>query len=106
MGCAKNLIIKSSANEALIYFDEMELQKHPRPNVIFLDINMPKMNGWQFLAAYEKIPAKFKADKIFVMTSTEGNPEYAEKEQSINVEINYCHKPLSKEMILEIINGK
>ena len=45
------IIEKTSVNAALEYLDD---ENNPKPNVILLDINLPVMNGWQFLEIQEE----------------------------------------------------
>jgi CheY-like chemotaxis protein len=109
MGCANHVQVVTSGIEALEYltgsgsFKDNE-KNHPRPDLIFLDINMPGMDGWEFLHHYQKLPSNQKANIVMVMLTTSLNPE-DEKAAQQNVEISgFENKPLQPEVIKKIIN--
>lgn len=41
-----------------------------QPDIILLDINMPVMNGWEFISAYDKLDANFDRTWIYIVTSS------------------------------------
>jgi CheY-like chemotaxis protein len=74
------------------------------PELIFLDINMPKMNGWEFLEEYHKLDPKCKARITIMMLTTSANPDDIEKAKHIEDVTGFKTKPLTEEMLNEIID--
>lgn len=60
-----------SGPEALAYLSSIQSGRNEQVNFIFLDLNMPQMNGWEFLEAYQKLnfPGKDQS-KIFLLTTS------------------------------------
>jgi CheY-like chemotaxis protein len=74
----------------------------PTPTIIFLDINMPVMNGWDFLEEFEKIKFRFKSlPRIYLLSSTV-DPEDYKKAQKFTLVQDFISKPLSKEALQNI----
>lgn len=77
---------------------------HTLPDLIFLDINMPAMDGWEFLAEYKKLK-NLPVEKIkVVMLTTSQNPDDAIKAEAIAGVYSYKNKPLTRQMIEELIS--
>ena len=75
----------------------------PRPGIILLDINMPGMNGWEFLDVYNKLPEEQKAKIVVAMLTTSFNPD-DEKAGLTNKNVKkFMHKPLKDDMLYKII---
>jgi CheY-like chemotaxis protein len=95
----------TSAQEALDYLTFSGKYEHDdtlRPGIIFLDINMPGMSGWDFMEEYGKIDAAHKARTIVIMLTTSLNPD-DELMASANKEIvTYMHKPLNEDAFVKI----
>jgi CheY-like chemotaxis protein len=72
-----------------------------QPNLIFLDLNMPWLNGWDFLERMKKDNYNYKV--IIVTSST----SYIDKERCVDFPnvIDYFEKPVSKEQILKYLNA-
>ncbi|MBN1252738.1 MAG: response regulator [Bacteroidales bacterium] len=99
------VITKESGDEALEYLNSMIDSDSNKPILIFLDINMPGMDGWEFLDKYNKLDKDIQSGIIVVMLTTSDNPETKARAMSWSSVIDYIAKPLTKE-IMEIINNK
>ncbi len=69
---------------------------------IFLDINMPEIDGWSFLEEFDKIKSTLIGEfKIFFLSGSI-NPEDIEKAKNNDLVTNYYAKPLMMEGILDL----
>ncbi|MDX2285771.1 MAG: response regulator [Bacteroidia bacterium] len=80
----------------------LEHQPEDLPDVIFLDINMPLMNAWEFLEEYKQLRPRFaKEVKLFILSSSVYRRDI-EKSAMIDVVTDYIIKPLSKDSLRHI----
>lgn len=97
----KNAITFNCAQEAFEYILNTEIEAD-LPEIIFLDINLNGISGFDFLALYETLPT-YKKEKIRVyMVSSTVDPNDLEKiNQNINVK-GFCEKYITKEFLNSI----
>lgn len=98
-GCTRQIQIAQSGQEALDYLQAAI----PRPDLIFLDINMPAMDGWEFLERYRGLPPARKADIVLIMLTTSLNPDDELKTRTIPEVAGFENKPLSQEQLDNVL---
>lgn len=101
-GITNNVEAKTSGKDALAYLDKRIDDGHPLPNVIFLDINMPIMSGWEFLREYEKLTFNKEEKCAIYMLSSSVYKEDLEKAKSYDIVEDYVTKPLTEETLIKI----
>lgn len=94
----------SSAKEGLDFLLGREtFADSPKPGIIFLDINMPGMNGWDFLAKYNELSTDIHERAVIAMLTTSINPDDRERATAMSVVKEFVHKPLTPEIFNKIV---
>lgn len=97
-GLVNNYTFFSSTIDALIYFKNIRNNDPSTlPELVFLDINLPKMTGWEFLDEFKKLDINPKP--VFVMLSTSLNPADDIKANNNPLVLELIDKPLTKEYL-------
>ena len=98
----KNIVEKTNGSSALEYLMDNILEPELLPDVIFLDIGMPGMDGFNFLAEYTQLPAVFKNSCRIVMLTTSNNLDDKDKAVLSPYVKSFLLKPLSGFKINEV----
>jgi CheY-like chemotaxis protein len=98
---AEQIVCMESATDALRYLRE---KQQPHPDLIFLDINMPGMNGWEFLEEYDKLSRELQSKVVVIMLTTSENPDDRVRAQKTQALTDYKTKPLTPLMLTEILD--
>jgi len=104
-GITENVVVALNGKEAIDYLSgsyDNGGAECLQPELILLDINMPLMDGWEFLNAYKSL--KDQQDKIIiVMLTTSLNPDDKIRATTIPEISGFQTKPLSIEMLNGIV---
>ncbi len=106
--CTKRIQVAQSGLKALEYLKTNRIVAEEgidvgKPDLIFLDINMPAMNGWEFLENYKKLKKEQQSKMVIIMLTTSLNPEDRAKAADINEISGFEIKPLTTEIIDRVL---
>ncbi len=99
---AKKVIIKNSGKSALEYLDENKDNLENLPDLIFLDINMPIVDGFVFLYEFEKYSEIVKDKCRVIILSSSDNKRDIDKIVNNDYVIKFITKPLTERTLAEI----
>jgi CheY-like chemotaxis protein len=72
------------------------------PEVLFIDLNMPILDGFQFLQSLKKLNNKTLLKSKLVILTSSAHPDDNKKSKDINADVIYLNKPLTAEMLSAI----
>lgn len=98
------IVVAENGEAAWKYISRPEQINFEKPSVIFLDINMPRMNGFEFLALYKTLANEQRAGIKLVVLSTSSHDH--QKAMSIYPDIHYVTKPLTSAVLYGIVNDE
>jgi len=104
-GSVKNIKSCMSGQEALSFLEEV-VKNNPEdfPDMIFLDINMPVMNGWDFLTRYcEIVPEELQNQTILCILSSSVYKDDIERARTFSQVKEYVPKPLTTESLKNLL---
>ncbi|EOQ90232.1 response regulator receiver domain protein [Leptospira yanagawae serovar Saopaulo str. Sao Paulo = ATCC 700523] len=100
-GITGEVLIFSDAEHALEFLQKGSHTKESLPDIVYLDINMPFMDGWQFLEAIEPLLPQFpKQVQIYLVSSSVDDAD-TERAAKISYVAGYIFKPFTKEKLLD-----
>lgn len=99
---AKNIVVKKSAPEALDYLKQIN-DTSQLPEIIFLDLNMPVMDGFGFLNEFAGLKDEVKKHSKVIVLSSSISPDDIDRASTNPFVYKYLNKPLS-DKYLDAIN--
>lgn len=100
-----DLTVFEDGKKALLDLELSADQPDLLPDVIFLDLNMPVLDGWGFLDEYLLLEPKMSKKIEIYIVSSSISPSELERSQSIPVVTDFLTKPLSRSKFVEIFDG-
>ncbi|MCX2451752.1 response regulator [Pedobacter sp. PLR] len=101
-----DLTVFEDGKKALLDLELSADQPDLLPDVIFLDLNMPVLDGWGFLDEYLLLEPKMSKKIEIYIVSSSISPSELERSQSIPVVTDFLTKPLSRSKFVEIFDGE
>ena len=97
-----NILVYEDGEEALINLTSQLLNRQRMPDIILLDLNMPIMNGWEFLDKFQKLTFTNKPQVFIVSSHFDKNA--IEKGRSYELVRDFISKPLIAKNLNDIIS--
>lgn len=95
---ANEIVEFQNGHDALSYLDTGKNYV----DLILLDINMPVMNGWQFLDEYQKLDENKKASIVVIMLTSSVNNDDRKRAEQLGFIREFINKPLNSETVEQI----
>ena len=99
----KKILIFSDGKEGIDFLIDNIANVEDIPDIIFLDINMPIMDGWQFLEEYVKLKPHVGKKVTIYMISSSVDPVDVTRAKAMSEISDYLIKPIKSEQVSEII---
>jgi CheY-like chemotaxis protein len=96
-------LIFSDGERAINFLKDTSERPEQLPDIIFLDINMPIMDGWQFLEAYIRLKPTIGKTITIYMVSSSVDPADTERTKYISELSDYIVKPITPEQFKDLI---
>ncbi|HEA23554.1 MAG TPA: response regulator [Pricia antarctica] len=105
VGFYESVVIYQNGQDAIDGLTAITANGEKFPSVIFLDLDMPIMNGWEFLEEFEKISNSNVEKVVIYIVSSSVDPRDLERIKNYKIVNNYILKPFSKEDLDSILES-
>ena len=102
LGLANEISFASNGQQAIELLELYKTGEMNMPDIIFLDLDMPIMNGYEFLEEFAKIDIPNKTAITIVVLTSSADPRDLERTKEMGIKY-YYNKPLTREEIKKLI---
>lgn len=102
LGLANEIHFALNGKQALDLLEEYKKGNVQRPDIIFLDLNMPVMNGYEFIEAFALMDLPDKSGITIVILTSSADPDDLARARELGIKY-YFNKPLTKDEIKKMI---
>jgi len=90
--------------DGMDFIEHEYLLKHGEtPSILFLDLNMPEMNGWDWLYKFEQLPHTIKKHiTVYILSSSVSSKDSEKARANVYVK-GYILKPLNKAKVIDVL---
>ncbi len=101
----ETILVFENGQDAIDGLQNIMASSDKLPSVIFLDLNMPIMNGWEFLEHFEKITNDNRKKTAIYIISSSVDPRDLERIKNYQVVNSYILKPISKDDLNSVLEN-
>ncbi|HLN20321.1 MAG TPA: response regulator [Bacteroidales bacterium] len=99
----EHIDVRHSGREAVRFLDEHQ-EKNTFPDLIFVDLNLPGMNGFEFIEFYEKTYLNMNPETKIIMLTNSVNEDEKFKALTYESVIDFWSKPLNINPLEEVLS--
>lgn len=99
---SKNIMSFENGEDAIKFLTPLMKDSTALPDVILLDVNMPIMNGWEFLDEFTKIKTQSRKKVIIYVVSSSVDSRDVEKAKQYHVVSDYVVKPITIDSLKDL----
>lgn len=100
-----NTMIFSNGAKAMDFIANAKDEPDELPDVIFLDINMPIMNGWQFLDEFVQMRPRLSKEITILIITSSFDPRDMERAKQYSEISDYIVKPVTRDHLVEVLKS-
>ncbi|SIP97390.1 response regulator [Maribacter ulvicola] len=105
VGFATSILVYTNGQDALDGLMKLCVANEPLPDVIFLDLNMPVLNGWEFLDEFKNCQSPRSKKIVIYIISSSVDPRDLEQVKNYEQVDTYILKPITPDDLTKILGA-
>lgn len=99
------ILVFSDGAKAMEYLLKMKDHPEELPDVVFLDVNMPVMNGWQFLDEFIQLRPRLTKKIVVLIVSSSFDRQDIERAEKYSEVSDYIIKPVTRSRLVSVLES-